>query len=203
MIDNGTTLEEGIMSQDTVCGVNCEDFLIHMEEFHGARSPGMLVGSIMLDVGLQKLGPVPFLNVVCETVVCLPDAIQILTPCTIGNGFLQILDWGKFALTAYDREALSGIRTCINHTKLSNYPLVQKWFQRTGGPRDKPPFEQLAKEILTARSQLISHEPVRLYRALKNSKPIPTGLCPQCGESYRIDLGETCPACHGDSYYQY
>jgi formylmethanofuran dehydrogenase subunit E len=174
-----------------------------MEEFHGARSPGMLVGSMMLDVALEKLGPVPFLNVVCETVVCLPDAVQLLTPCTIGNSFLQILDWGKFALTAYDREKLSGIRALVNHAKLSNYPLVQNWFERTGSPREKPPFEQLAKEILTARSQLVSHEPVRLYRALKNSKPIPTGPCPQCGESYRVDLGETCPSCRGDSYYQY
>jgi formylmethanofuran dehydrogenase subunit E len=191
------------MFKSSVCGVPYDDFLIRMEEFHGARSPGMLVGSMMLDVALQKLGTVPFLNVVCETVVCLPDAIQILTPCTIGNGFLQILDWGKFALTAYDRKALSGIRTSINQAKLPNYPLIQEWFQRTGGPREKPPFEQLAKEILASRSQLISHEPVRLYSALKNSKPIPTGLCPQCGESYRIDLGETCPACHGDSYYQY
>jgi formylmethanofuran dehydrogenase subunit E len=199
--DNRTTLEEGIMSQAIVCGMDYEDFLIRMEEFHGTRSPGMVVGGVMLDVGLQKLGNVRFLNVVCETVVCLPDAVQLLTPCTTGNGFLQILDWGKFALTAYDRKGLSGIRTWINPTKLSNYPLVQEWFQRTGSPREKPPFEQLAKEILTAKSQLISHKLVRLYRALKSSKPIPTGLCPQCGESYRMDLGETCPVCHGDSYY--
>jgi len=191
------------MSESSVCGVRYEDYLIRMEEFHGARSPGMLVGGIMLDAALQKLEPVPFLNVVCETVVCLPDAVQLLTPCTIGNGFLQILDWGKFALTAYDRKNLSGIRARVDHAKLSNYPLVQEWFQRTGRPREKPPFEQLAKEILTARSQIVSHEPVKLYRALKNSKPIPTGLCPQCGESYRIDLGETCPSCRGDSYYQY
>lgn len=202
-MDNGTTLEEEIMSQAIVCGVDYEDFLIRMEEFHGARSPGMLIGSMMLDVALKKLGPVPFLNVVCETIVCLPDAVQLLTPCTIGNGFLQVLDWGKFALTTYDRKALSGVRAWINHDRLANYTLVQEWFQRTGGPREKPPFEQLAKEILTARSQLISHVPVRLYRELKNSKPIPTGLCPQCGESYRIDLGAICPACQGDSYYQY
>ena len=190
------------MSKSYLCGMRYEDFLIQMEEFHGARSPGMLVGGIMLDVALQKLGPVQFLNVVCETVVCLPDAVQLLTPCTIGNGFLQILDWGKFALTVYDREDLFGIRAWVNYAKLSHYPLVQEWFQRTGSPREKPPFEQLAKEILSARSQLVSRKQVKLYRSLKNLKPIPTGVCPQCGESYRIDLGETCPSCGGNSYYQ-
>lgn len=191
------------MSEDFVCGMRYENFLIRMEEFHGTQSPGVLVGGIMLDVALRKLGTIPFLNIVCETVVCLPDAIQLLTPCTIGNGFLQILDWGKFALTAYDRKTLSGVRAWINHANLSDYPLIQEWFQRTGGPREKPPFEQLAREILTARAQLISHKAVKLDHPLKNSKPIATGLCPQCGESYRIDLGKTCPACHGDSYYQY
>jgi len=82
-----------------ICGIPYDEFSIQMEEFHGYRSPGILLGGLMLDAGLREVGPTPYLNVVSETVVCLPDAVQLLTPCTFGNGFLQVLDWGKFAVT--------------------------------------------------------------------------------------------------------
>ncbi len=50
----------------------------------------------MVDLALRKLGPTPHLNMVAETIVCLPDAVQLLTSCTMGNGFLQVLDWSPF-----------------------------------------------------------------------------------------------------------
>jgi hypothetical protein len=77
------------MPDPVFCGINLADYLIRMEEFHGFRSPGLLPGGIMVDMSLKELGTTPYLNVVTETVVCLPDAVQLLTPCTIGNGFLQ------------------------------------------------------------------------------------------------------------------
>ncbi|MBW1746986.1 MAG: formylmethanofuran dehydrogenase subunit E family protein, partial [Deltaproteobacteria bacterium] len=75
-----------------LCGTAYEDFLIEMEAFHGHRSPGVLLGGLMLDAVLEDMESTPYLNIVCETVICLPDAIQILTSCTFGNGFLQVLD---------------------------------------------------------------------------------------------------------------
>lgn len=96
------------MSETTICGISYNDFLIRVEEFHGYRSPGILLGGIMVENALRELGSTT--NAVTETVVCLPDAVQLLTPFFIGNGFLQILDWGKFALTAYDRTTLKGVR---------------------------------------------------------------------------------------------
>jgi len=191
------------MEVNNICGVEYEAFLIQMEEFHGYRSPGILLGGLMLDTALNKLGATPYLNVVSETVVCLPDAVQMLTPCTFGNGFLQVLDWGKFAFTAYDRQTLSGIRVWLNHDRLSVYPIVRSWFERTGRPREKPPFEQLAAEILAAAPEIIIHRPVRLACALKDSQSVPTGPCPECGESYPLNHGPTCPACRGDAYYTY
>ena len=191
------------MEVNNICGVEYEAFLIQMEEFHGYRSPGILLGGLMLDTALNKLGATPYLNVVSETVVCLPDAVQMLTPCTFGNGFLQVLDWGKFAFTAYDRQTLAGMRVWLNYKRLVLYPVVRSWFERTGRPREKPPFEQLAAEILTAAPEIIVHRPVRLARALKDSQPVPTGPCPACGESYPLNHGPTCPACWGDAYYTY
>jgi formylmethanofuran dehydrogenase subunit E len=158
------------MPKPELCGISLQDFIIRMEEFHGYRSPGLLLGGMMVDVALRELGPTPYLNVVTETVVCLPDAVQLLTPCTIGNGFLQVLDWGKFALTSYDRLSLSGARVWLNPDALSDYPLIRRWFERSDHPTQKPPFEELASEILAGGENLISQRPVRLHRALKDSQ---------------------------------
>jgi formylmethanofuran dehydrogenase subunit E len=191
------------MPETDICGVKLEDFLIRMEEFHGYRSPGLLLGGMMLDTALEELGPTPYLNVVTETVVCLPDAVQLLTPCTIGNGFLQILDWGKFALTGYDRMGLSGVRVWLKTDGLSGSPLIRSWFERSANRSEKPPFDALASEILAVGTNLLGHQPVQLNRALKDAEHVPTGQCPVCGESYRLSLGSACPACRNEAYYVY
>ena len=191
------------MPKSVICGVNLEDFFIRMEEFHGYRSPGLLLGGIMLDTALEELGPTPYLNVVTETVVCLPDAVQLLTPCTIGNGFLQILDWGKFALTGYDRISLSGVRIWLKTDGLAGSPLIRSWFERSADRSQKPPFDALATEFLAIGKKLLDHKPVRLNRTLKDTAHVPTGQCPVCGESYRLSLGSACPACQNEAYYVY
>jgi formylmethanofuran dehydrogenase subunit E len=191
------------MPNPEICGLKLEDFLIRMEEFHGYRSPGLLLGGMMLDAALQELESTPYLNVVTETVVCLPDAVQLLTPCTVGNGFLQILDWGKFALTSYDRLTLSGVRVWLNPDSLSDYPLIWAWFERSVNRLEKPAFQELAAEILLAGTNLIGQQAVRLHRALKDMQRVPTGRCPECGESYRLSLGPSCPACLNEGYYVY
>lgn len=189
------------MSEHKICGVDISDFVIQMETFHGYRSPGILVGGLMLDVVLREMQPTPYLNVVSETVVCLPDAVQLLTPCTYGNGFLQVLDWGKFALTGYDRDTLLGIRVSLNANSLAVYPLIRRWFQRSPHNDPKPPFEELSAEILEAKEDLLKFRPVTLLRALKDSRHVPTGRCRQCGEFYPLRHGALCRACQGHAYY--
>ena len=189
------------MTEKLICGLNYEDFVVRMEEFHGSRSPGILVGAVMIEDATREFGATPYLNVVTETVVCLPDAVQLLTPCTIGNGFLQVLDWGKFALTAYDRMTLAGIRVRINYEALVNFPLIQRWFERSLAARERPPFEELAAEILKAGSSLIAHQPVQLHQSFKISEHVSTGPCPNCGESYPLHFGAVCAACGGQVYY--
>ena len=189
------------MPEPVICGLNLEDFLIRMEEFHGYRSSGLLIGGMMVDVALRQLGTTPYLNIVTETVVCLPDAVQLLTPCTIGNGFLQVLDWGKFALTSYDRLSLSGVRVWMNPDTLVDYPLTQRWFERSKRTTERLHFEDLASEILAGGEDLLAHQPVRLHRALKDTDRVPTAKCPVCGEFYALRLGPACPNCSGKAYY--
>lgn len=184
------------------CGYTVEEYLLEMEAFHGARSPGMLLGGFMVARALGELGPSAHLNVVTETVVCLPDAVQILTPCTTGNGFLQVLDWGKFALTAYDRRAGQGVRAWVDAEAMGPYPRVRAWFHRSWRGSQKPSFEDLAGEIIGGGQRLVRHGRVRLRRVLKEEARIPTMRCPACGEFYAARRGPRCPACSGDAYYE-
>jgi formylmethanofuran dehydrogenase subunit E len=177
------------------------DYLLQMEAFHGSRSPGMLMGGFMVDLALRKLSPTPHLNVVTETTVCLPDAVQLLTPCTMGNGFLQVLDWGKFALTAYDRMSLAGIRVGIDADAVKSCPMIGNWFFRTEPALPKPPFEDFAAEVLVAGQQLFSFRSVRLRKALKPTERFPTERCGQCGEFYALRFGTVCPSCQGNAYF--
>jgi len=186
----------------SICGIAIDTLILKIEEFHGYRSPGILIGCRMIEKSLRELGDTPYLNMVSETVVCLPDAVQLLTGCTMGNGFLQILDWGKFAVTAYDRTTLEGVRVWLNPERLEGYPLIKTWFERNRNGRPKPPFEELAAEILSAKNGLLPFRNVRLQKPLKNDQPVPTRACPDCGEFYPERFGERCPACRGDAYYQ-
>ena len=181
--------------------MSLEDFLVRMEEFHGYRSPGLVVGGMMVDLALQELGATPYLHVVTETVVCLPDAVQLLTPCTVGNGLLRVLDWGKFALTSYDGETLRGVRICLNPDALTAYPLIQDWYERSHHSKDKPIFEDLIAEVLDAGQEIFACRPVRLHLAFERPEDLPTSPCPNCGESYALHLGSKCPACQNQAYY--
>jgi formylmethanofuran dehydrogenase subunit E len=191
------------MTTDSICGIALDDFIIRMEEFHGYRSPGILLGGFMIEAALDKLGTTPYLNVISESVVCLPDAVQLLTPCTIGNGFLQLLDWGKFAITTYDRMTLAGTRASLDLNQINRFPLIDQWFSRSENKSEKPPFEELSIELIAAKDRLIVCRSVRLFKSFKESKRIATDRCKTCGESYALRLGSECPACAGQAYYRH
>ena len=191
------------MTEPVLCGITLEDFLVRMEEFHGFRSPGLVVGGMMVDISLRELGATPHLHVVTETVVCLPDAVQLLTPCTVGNGLLKVLDWGKFALTSYDGETLQGVRIWLNREALVDHPLIQRWYDRSNPSKDKPIFEPLIREILDAGQEIFTYRSARLHRAFERAEDLPTSPCPNCGESYALHFGSKCPACQDQAYYHF
>lgn len=176
-----------------------EEFLAKAEEFHGHISPGVVAGGFMVDAALRALEPTEYLNAVAESVVCLPDAVQLLTGCTLGNGFFQVLDWGKFAVTLYDRMTLKGVRVWLDPAKAAAFPLVAGWYiRRPQAPKlDK---EVVIREILSCGPELLSQSPVRLAQALKSTDKVPTAICPQCGESYPVRFGSACAACGGSAY---
>lgn len=189
------------MSDTKICGIDFEEYLIAMEEFHGARSPGMLVGGLMIDLALRELGPSPYLNVVTETRLCVSDAVQLATPCTMGNGYLQVLNWGIFAITAYDRKTLDGVRVGLDYERMKQYPMINSWFDRSARAGEMPVFDDIAVEALEAGEKILISRKVKVKQALKETKRFETGYCPDCGDSYPLNHGAKCPACQGQAYY--
>ncbi|BBO87104.1 FmdE family protein [Desulfosarcina ovata] len=190
------------MSKKTICGMDFEQFVFDMEDFHGARAPGIIVGALMLDTVIAMVPESPELVVAVETYTCLPDAVQVLTSCTTGNGRMKVYDWGKFALTAYNREKMSGVRTWVVADAVPKWPLINDWFnpaQRTG---EAPEFEDLVEEFFAAREDLIGVQRVRIVSPNNVFEKKKTGICEKCGESYNLKCGDVCSACQGLTYYR-
>ena len=181
----------------TICDHTYDEFINMVKAFHGHIAPGMIVGGFMVDLAYRHLPEGEFFDALCETRACLPDAIQVLTPCTVGNGWLKIIDIGRYALTFYEKFKGPGIRVYVDPEKLGQFPEIKSWFFKL-----KPKLEQdrdrLMEEIQKAGSSICSVEEVKLDMA-----SIPTGarkgfaICPLCHEAYPSENGPLCGGCQG------
>jgi formylmethanofuran dehydrogenase subunit E len=188
------------VSDENVCGRPLATFLAEIERFHGWQAPGILIGSFMVDWALEWLGPGVEADAIVETFHCLPDAVQLFTPCTIGNGWMKILDWDKFALSLYDRRTFEGVRLWLDLEKTQSFPNIYRWYMRLA-PKHELPLEVLVDDILAARRAILSAAPIRATRLTDRKKKGATGVCPGCGEAFSLSQGERCLACQGRSYY--
>ena len=98
-----------------------------MKSFHGYAAPGLMMGGFMVDLALSHMPEGVLFDAVCETRSCLPDAVQLLTPCTVGNGWLRILNLGRYALSLYDKYQGDGVRVYVDAQKLRAWPEVETW----------------------------------------------------------------------------
>ena len=78
-------------------------FVAVVKDFHGHVAPGVIIGGYMVEMARRTLPEGILYDAVSETVQCLPDAIQLLTPCTVGNGWLKVYHFGIYALSLYDK----------------------------------------------------------------------------------------------------
>ncbi len=187
-------------SDQKICGKSRNDFLNAIETFHGFKAPGLVIGGFMVDLAQHLTGPGMEADAIVESRHCLPDAVQIFTPCTIGNGWLKILDWDKFALSLYDRHRLNGFRVWLDIEKLKEFPNLYNWYMRLV-PKKALPLEVLLADILQAGNTILSHHPITMKNLHNREKKGRTTICPSCGEAYGADIGEKCAACQGQSYY--
>jgi formylmethanofuran dehydrogenase subunit E len=178
-----------------------ERFLHQVQSFHGYAAPGVILGGFMVNLAKSGMPPGVLFDAICETTTCLPDAIQILTPCTIGNGWLKILDFSRYALTLYDKKTGDGLRVYLVPERIYEQPEIRDWFFKL-----KPKAEQNMKLLMTqieaAGPTLCGIHLVRVQpEVLKKRHKGEIVVCPWCGEAYRAKDGGVCRACQGESPY--
>ena len=178
-----------------------DEYIKTVESFHGHTAPGLLIGGFMVDLALKNLPKGEFFDAVCETRMCLPDAIQILTPCTIGNGWLKIFDFGRYALTLYEKYGGQGTRVFLDTKKVRKWSEISGWFFKLK-PKSEQDFNRLIQEIRDAGSLICGMQQVQIKpMIMKVRHRTGFAICPICDESYPVDDGGICRACIGESPY--
>jgi len=178
-----------------------DEFKEVVRKFHGYVAPGIIIGGYMVEKAKSALPEGVIFDAAVETVWCLPDAIQLLTPCTIGNGWMKIFDFGKFALSLYDKTDGKGFRAHLDISKLDSRPAIKTWFLKLK-PRSEQDTGKILEEIRLAADSIctvnrIVIRPEYLARREKNS----ISICKLCGEAFPSYHGDICPACKGQSPY--
>ncbi len=184
-----------------ICGHSTEEYVEMIKDFHGHLAPGLLIGGFMVDLAQSNLPEGDFFDVICETSVCLPDAIQILTPCTYGNGWLKVINIGRFALTMFEKQTGKGVRVHLDAKKLDEYPEIKGWFLKTRSKQEQDK-QRLIDEILAAESKILGMTRLIVDKSLiGKTKGGRIGICPACNEAYPVKDGTRCLACQGMQLY--
>lgn len=179
-----------------------EEYLALAEDFHGYPAPGIILGGFMVELAKRQLPPDILYDAVSETKSCLPDAIQILTPCTIGNGWLRVINLGRYALSLFDKHTGHGFRVWLDADKLERWPEFKKWFFILA-PKKEQDSKLLLEEICAAGDSVCSvraiQVPLDLFKKRHKDK---ITLCPLCGEAYPGRDGGICRGCQGEAPYE-
>lgn len=177
------------------------EFMEEARKFHGYPAPGLIIGGYMVTMAREALPQGILFDAISETVQCLPDAVQLLTPCTVGNGWLRIVNFGIYAVSLFNKHSGEGFRVCLDVGKLGPWPEIRAWFlkEKTKAQQDT---NALQDQIRDAGVQILSIAPivvrpdVLLHKGKGRVVP-----CPLCGDWYPASFGGICRSCQGESPY--
>ena len=99
-----------------------EEFKALAERFHGYAAPGLLLGGYMVALAKRHLPDGTLFEAISETKKCLPDAVQLLSLCSMGNNWVKVRDSGRYAVSLYDKYTGKGVRVSIDVEELENIP---------------------------------------------------------------------------------
>lgn len=178
-----------------------EEFLVLTQTFHGYPAPGVVIGAKMVDIARKRIPPGVLFDAVCESHKCLPDAVQLLTPCTAGNGWLRVIPLGRYAVTLFDKHRGEGVRVHVDPTRLDSYPETRYWFFGIR-PKRKDRTDLLIEEIRQAQESIYGVQKVYVKPALLSKELSDTrAICPECGEAYPTGHGPLCRGCRAETAY--
>ncbi|MHC1700574.1 MAG: FmdE family protein [Humidesulfovibrio sp.] len=179
-----------------------ERLLERVRGFHGYAAPGVVLGCFMVEAAKDALPEGILYDALVETGWCLPDAVQMLTPCTIGNGWIRVRNFGVYAVSLYDKRSGEGVRVRLDPARLGPYPHIQSWLLKLK-PKQDQDTPALMEEIRLAGASVCSVSPilVRPEHMAKRSKGA-IATCPLCGDAYPAAHGKLCRACRGESPFE-
>ena len=178
-----------------------EEFKAKAAAFHGYPAPGLLIGGYMVELARRQLPEGTLFDAVVETAKCLPDAVQILTPCTVGNGWVRIINLGRYALALFDKHTGVGVRVWLDVEKMGPYDEIRAWFLKLK-KKSEQDTELLFAQIEAAGEAICSMAPIQMdERALGHRSMRGIGLCPICAEAYPMSDGALCRGCQGEAPY--
>ncbi|MEF2144040.1 MAG: FmdE family protein [Desulfovibrionaceae bacterium] len=178
-----------------------EEFIEMASLFHNYPAPGLLIGGYMVSEAQRHIPEGVLYEAISETSWCLPDAIQMLTPCTVGNGWMRVINFGIYAMSLYDKTTGEGVRVWLDLDKIPLDSEIRTWFLKS-----KPKQEQdsilLRHQIGMAGTAILSVAPITLNQHMmgKRSKGA-IAVCPVCKEAYPAVHGSICRSCSGESPY--
>ena len=171
------------------------------ENFHGYAAPGLLVGGYMVELAKRHLPEGTLFEAVVESGKCLPDAVQLLTLCSIGNNWMKIHNLGRYAVSLFDKHTGEGVRVSLDPVKMAAYPELKAWFFKEKAKKDQD-IALLESEIEAAGDTICKVEPITVKRRFMGHKHMTRILCcPVCGEAYPVEDGPVCRGCQGEAPY--
>ncbi len=178
-----------------------DEFVEMATLFHNYPAPGLILGGYMVEEARRHIPEGILYEAIAETSWCLPDAIQMLTPCTIGNGWVRIMNFGLYAMSLFDKHTGKGVRVWLDMHKLAPDSEVLTWYLKLK-PKHEQDSDKLLREIAEAGADLCSVRPINVRTDLlvKRSKG---GIveCPVCHEAYPAVHGPICRSCKGENPY--
>lgn len=179
-----------------------EDYMHMIKSFHGHIAPGLIIGGFMVDLAKKNFSDEILFDAISETSTCLPDAIQLLTPCTIGNGWLRVMNFGRYALCLHDKHQGDGVRVFLDSGKVESWPEIRDWFFKLKARKEQDP-NRLRDQIIKAGPDILSWHRIVVESAFLGKKGKGAiAKCPACNEAYPAKDGLSCLACQGNSPYR-
>jgi formylmethanofuran dehydrogenase subunit E len=178
-----------------------EEYTELAKNFHGYKAPGIILGGFMVEMARTKLPRDILYDAISETTHCLPDSIQLLTPCTLGNGWLKVINLGRYALCLYDKFKGNGVRVYVDPDKLNGWEHIQNWYLKLI-PKKEQDTTALLNQISQAGKEICGWQQVCVSENyLKDNRRGNMSICPMCREGYPLSDGNLCRACQGEAPY--
>lgn len=185
----------------TIRGHTYEEYIEMIRAFHGHIAPGVILGGFMVELAYQSLPPGEFFDAISETRSCLPDAIQLLTPCTVGNGWLRVIDLGRFAMCLFEKYSGKGVRIYVDSRKLNDWPQLKVFFFKIK-PKREQDSDAIFAEIKLANTSIFGVQKVVVdLNSIQSPHRDHFEICPLCGEGYPENHEKICLGCQGKAPY--